>query len=229
MSLAEETVERDHPRAMIDWLSHQSPDVWHEVASNLNWDNSLPVLDWIVSQRACDRATAALVFWTAGPLYSMRVLATNEWRCEDTHRLITKILRNWKSGFYTRSELAWPEDHRADYRTARQSLGGSDPLAIPADLLLPIKGRKPRLPEALLPENNLQLYELYYALGTDMGRKPGTDWRERELKYQRAQVLAGARETARFYLKAAPWLAAFAVVAMAAAILLRYLHKGVVF
>lgn len=219
--------DRDHPQAMIDWLARQTPDVWHEVAPNLNWDNAERVLEWIVTQPQCDRATAALVFWSASPLYYMHAMATGEWRSDDGLRIVTTILRNWKTGFYARAELAWREDHRADYAAARASLGGSDPLAIPADLVAPLKGRKPNVPEALLPENNLELYELYYALGTDMGRKPGTDWKAAELRRQRAAVLANAADTGRFYLKAAPWLLAFGVVMIGGAIILRYLHKGV--
>ncbi len=227
MSAAYEEDSRDHPQAMIDWLARQSPDVWHEVASNLNWDNSIRVLDWIVSQPACDRGTAARIFWYANPLYYMRALATGEWRDADGLNLVTKILRNWKSGFYQSSALAWREDNRAAYQAARQSLGGSDPLNLPADLLVPQKGRAPRVPEEAKPENDLQLYELYYALGTDMGRKPGTDWKARELAQQRAAILSHVGGTLNFYARCMPWLIAFGVLAIGGAIILRFLHKGV--
>ena len=208
---------RDHPQAMINWLARQTPDVWHEAAPNLNWDNSERVLEWIISQPQCDRATAALIFWTANPLYYMRALASGAYRSDDSLRIVTTILRKWKAGFYTRAELAWPEDNRTAYNSARLAAGG-DPLAIPPDLLTPLKGRKPSVPAALLPENNLELYELYYALGTDMGRKPGTDWRARELRSQRAAILAGAAETGRFYLSVGPWLLAFGVLAIGGAL-----------
>ena len=122
---------RDHAQGMIDWLRGQSPDVWHDAASNLNWDNAERVLDWVVSQPNCDKATAARIFWAANPLYYMRALATAEWRSEQHLRLVTKIIRNWKSGFYKRADLVWREDHRVDYRLTRENLGGSDPLAIP--------------------------------------------------------------------------------------------------
>lgn len=211
--------ERDHQQAMIDWLADKSPEVWHAVALDLNWDNALGVFDWIISQRECDRGTAAFVFWSAGPLYAMRALATNEWRCEESLRLITKIIRNWKTGFYLRDEIAWKEDHRADYAVARQNLGGSDPLAIPEGLLSPQRGRPARVPEALRAENNDELRALLYALGTDVGPS--------QVQLQRAQVIAGVKENMAFYAKAAPWLLAFFILAMGAAILLRYIHKGV--
>lgn len=217
---------RDHAQGMIDWLRGQSPDVWHDAASNLNWDNAERVLDWVVSQPNCDKATAARIFWAANPLYYMRALATAEWRSEQHLRLVTKIIRNWKSGFYKRADLVWREDHRVDYRLTRENLGGSDPLAIPPELLAPWKGRNPFVPEAAKPENNLVLWELYSGLGTDMGPKPGSDWKPQELKRGRAEIWAGEVETLRFYKQAAPWLAAFAVVAMSAAMLLRYIFKG---
>ena len=53
--------DRDHACAMIAWLDRQLPDVWHEVATHLSWDSAVPVLDWIVSQPRCDKATAALM------------------------------------------------------------------------------------------------------------------------------------------------------------------------
>lgn len=221
--------DRDHARAMIAWLDRQLPDVWHEVATHLNWDNAVPVLDWIVSQPRCDRATAALILWRANPLYAMRLLATCTWRGEDSLHVVTKIVRNWKTGFYTRSELAWPEDHRADYVTARRNYGGSDPLAMPVDLLSPWKGRQPVIAESIRPENNSELYDLYAALGTDMSRfvRPGR--MNLSARVQRFMVQASANENVSFFGKLAPWLITTACVTVAVAAIFCYVGAGVEF
>lgn len=221
--------DRDHARAMIAWLDRQLPDVWHEVATHLNWDNAVPVLDWIVSQPRCDRATAALILWRANPLYAMRLLATCTWRGEDSLHVVTKIVRNWKTGFYTRSELAWPEDHRADYVTARRNYGGSDPLAMPVDLLSPWKGRQPVIAESVRPENNSELYDLYAALGTDMSRfvRPGR--MNLSARVQRFMVQASANENVSFFGKLAPWLITTACVTIGVAAIFRYVGAGVEF
>ncbi len=123
--------DRDRAQAMIDWLSDKEPDVWFDVTTSLNWDNSERVLAWIVSQPQCDKANAALVLWGCDPEYYARNSATA--KSSDGFRLLDMVLRNWKSGFYTRGELAWSEDHQqARYRQAVASLpGGVDPLAIP--------------------------------------------------------------------------------------------------
>ena len=221
--------DRDHTRAMIAWLDRQLPDVWHEVATHLSWDSAVPVLDWIVSQPRCDKATAALILWRANPLYTMRLLATGDWRGERSLHVVTKIVRNWKTGFYTRSELAWSEDHRADYITARRNLGGSDPLAMPFDLLSPWKGREPTIAESVRPENNSELYDLYAALGTDMSRFVRADRRGLSARLERFMVQASANENVSFFGKLAPWLIAAVGLAIAVAAIFRYVGEGVAF
>lgn len=51
---------------LLDWLPDNSdPDLWHLLVANLNYDyeDTLKVVHWIVSQPDCDRATAALALF----------------------------------------------------------------------------------------------------------------------------------------------------------------------
>ena len=239
-AIAEDDDERDHAQAMIDWLADKDPDLWFEVTPHLNWDSSFRVLDWIISQPRCDKANAAFVFWGADPLYHLRWVAAGETLNSEGFRLLDKVLRGWKAGFYRRAELAWPEDRRTAYRDAVAALPGRrDPLSIPNDLLGPLKGRAPNVPEALRVENNLALYDLYYRLGTDMGWRPGSpEWRaarnpklrrKAELARQRAAILRGAADNLRFRLRVALWMAPLALLAIAGAFVLRWMIKGVLF
>ena len=52
---------------MIAWLKQRGPDDWHFVGSNLNWDTSMEVIQWILDQKDCDKATAAMMFWLSSP------------------------------------------------------------------------------------------------------------------------------------------------------------------
>jgi hypothetical protein len=49
------------------FLAARSPDDRHRYADNLNWDDRLGALYWIVSQPDCDKATAVMTFWKGEP------------------------------------------------------------------------------------------------------------------------------------------------------------------
>lgn len=231
--------ERDHPQAMIDWLADKDPDVWFEVSKNLNWDSAEGVLEWIVSQPRCDRANAALIFWRADPAYYAKALAAGETPRDHFYPLVQAVLHRWKTGFYTRAELALDEADSGAERYRMALAGQRDPLALPVDLLAPLRGRKPRVPRALQATENAELWDLFYGLGTQIGARPGTNEGRKqrsplylppaEMDRRRAAIRREVGETLRFYARSAKWLALFFVVAMAAAFTLRYLHKGVVF
>jgi len=58
------------PDQLLDWLSTQSPGMWHEVATGYNWDLNAPRdLGWIIEQPECDLATAMHVFLLGEPGY----------------------------------------------------------------------------------------------------------------------------------------------------------------
>lgn len=161
--------DHDHAQAMIDWLADKNPDVWFDVTRHLNWDSSSRVLDWIVSQPQCDRANAAAVFWGCDPLYYVKAYGSDTAATAGGLALLERVLRNWKIGFYRRAELAWDEDWRERYRRVVAARPGHrDPFAIPKDLLGPIPGRAPEIPAELRANNNAELKQLLWNLGTDV-------------------------------------------------------------
>ncbi|MBA4174733.1 MAG: hypothetical protein C0511_19285 [Hyphomicrobium sp.] len=60
-------VEQHLLARQIAFMQGKSPDLWHRFADGVNWDGSLEGLYWVVRQPACDRATAAMIFWKGEP------------------------------------------------------------------------------------------------------------------------------------------------------------------
>ena len=199
--------DRDHPQAMIDWLSDKSPDVWFDVTRHLNWDNSHRVLDWIVSQPTCERANAALIFWGCDPFYYLRN-PDRDHIGADGHDLMAKILHNWSSGFYQRRELAFDKNYRLKYFELLEKLPGRvDPFDIPNDLLGPIHGRAPNVPPHLSAYNNAELRKLLSDLGTDIGYAPGSkEARRIERPLKRAAILHFYEAIFGSWVRSAVWM-----------------------
>lgn len=169
-----------HAKLMIHWLKGQDPDVWYAITPLLNWDNAMAVLEWIVSQPQCDKANAAAIFWGAGPAFFAERIAQGEPANYEGWGLIERIIRNWNNGFYTRSELAWPDQDgqtiMANYeRRMREMPAARAALPIPPGLFGPIKGRQPRVPKELMPSENAKLWDLLDKLGTQVGFRPGSE------------------------------------------------------
>jgi hypothetical protein len=167
-------------RAMISWLKDKDPDVWFAITPMLNWDNAVPVLKWIVSQPHCDRANAAMIFWFAGPGFHAVELAKGEQPQFESWTLIETILRNWKAGLYQRSELAWPDkDGQASLASYERDVSGTpgarQALDIPPDLFGPFRGRRPKVPTSLMPEENQELWDLLNRLGCQARFRPGSE------------------------------------------------------
>src|SRR5712691_6236599 len=61
---------RENPLASaMGSVNQATPDEWHQVAWNWNWDSGVEALQWIIRQPMCDRGTALLVYWMGGPRY----------------------------------------------------------------------------------------------------------------------------------------------------------------
>jgi hypothetical protein len=223
--------DRDHQAAMIAWLRDKSPDVWFHVTEVLNWDSSVRVLDWIVSQPMCDRTNAALIFWNADPSYHMENYAQRGGVNYDGRKLIEKILRNWKTGFYQSGELAWDGDFRKRYRDTLAKLPGQhDPFSIPADLLGPFRGRKPAMPRHLNMYHNAELRRLLWNLGTDIGHDPASpEARAIETSLQRQEIWANAKASLIWNLKMMAVMIPIGAVFVAGAFFLRWWNKGLLF
>lgn len=90
-------------------LENGTPDDWHAIASNWNWDRELDVLYWIVSQPNCDKATALTTFWRGEPTgYDYE---TEEEEMGESPYSVAPMLRYISERFntsgYPRSEIAF--------------------------------------------------------------------------------------------------------------------------
>jgi hypothetical protein len=66
----------------IGWLQDATPEDWHRVALDFNWDNPIDPLYWIVQQPQCDRATALTIFWLAQPTCYSTQTEADDWDAE---------------------------------------------------------------------------------------------------------------------------------------------------
>lgn len=56
--------DSDHERELLKWLDQQTPDDWHAIISNWNYDSNNAALKWIISHPNCDMGTAIQLFLT---------------------------------------------------------------------------------------------------------------------------------------------------------------------
>ena len=185
--------------SLTTWLKDKDPDVWFVITDYLNWDNSHRVLKWIVKQPKCDKANVAKIFWAADPGFFAREIATGgsvpSW--SESWPLVEAILANWRSGFYQRSELAWPDESGSasisHYRRSVAGTAGADrALDIPADIFGPFPGREPRVPPELTPQENAELWDMLKRQGTYVGSRPGSDeWKAEREKAAAARTRPG--------------------------------------
>ncbi len=173
---------------MISWLQQRSPDVWHIVANRLNWDCSLGVLEWIVTQPQCDLATAALLFWKGEPddwLKYPSVSVVPPIHLENFN-FIKRLADRANSGLYKRREIAFAGeaenliegvDQFLKLRAERmvhlfqQGTNGAFPWELPKLLIPPIPGRAPRVSSEEDPKQSVELQKLLFDLGTIIDKK----------------------------------------------------------
>lgn len=126
------------------FLAQATPDEWHQVAWQWNWDSGVEPLRWIIGQPACDRGTALLIYWYGGPRYLSQYASREEvpdYSLED-YDLVMAIERAYLGGFYTRQEIAFdPADDAGFDWTAEYA---SEPLLrpIPAVMYAASPGRR---------------------------------------------------------------------------------------
>lgn len=95
---------------LLGWLPGNSdPDLWHLLVANLNYDyeDTLKVVFWIISQPDCDRATAALAIFLISPDAYMGYETLEECEGWDRHYwLIAKtICERSEAGLYPQSRF----------------------------------------------------------------------------------------------------------------------------
>lgn len=100
---------------LLTYLAQASPEQWHQVACNWNWDNGEQELRWIIRQPSCDRGTALLVYWHGGPRWYAQYATRDEVPRHELegYALVREIEHRYLTGAYTRQELAF--DPHADY------------------------------------------------------------------------------------------------------------------
>ena len=84
----------------LELIQHMEPDDWHEIVMRWDWDLGVSELNWITSQRTCDRATAVYALCVARP--GLIATTTDQGR----HRQFVKALAaRLENGFYPNVEL----------------------------------------------------------------------------------------------------------------------------
>lgn len=136
--------------SLLALIQQMRPDDWHEIVMRWDWDQDVAELNWITSQRACDRATAALALCAGAPgdiASGQRARRGQaDWRRDGFVRELAARLEN---GFYPNAELglALPmrtliafEEQLAMARATHES-----PWRLPDDLLIhPGRKHQPR-------------------------------------------------------------------------------------
>jgi hypothetical protein len=87
----------------LDLIKQMSPDDWHEIVLNWNWDHGTAELDWITARRDCDRATAVVAL-AAGKCgkHATHTEGAHEWKHAGFVRTLAARMEN---GFYPIAEL----------------------------------------------------------------------------------------------------------------------------
>ena len=80
---------------IIDWLAQQTPDTWHQIVMNWNYDYGYEVLAWILEQDNCDKGTAARIFLVEGVGHWLWDALGDTGSIGDEHHLCRVVLRNW--------------------------------------------------------------------------------------------------------------------------------------
>ena len=98
-----------------------SPLELHVVAANWNWDDGCELLTWIIRNPICDKGTALLIYWHAGPGWQYQFLNRDEVPkyARANYDLIKEIETRYISGFYTEASIAFDpsNDEETDWTT----------------------------------------------------------------------------------------------------------------
>lgn len=153
-------------QALINWLSTQDTQILFASTPNIHWQNSIPVLHWIISQERCSKVNAAWIFWFSQPWwYAGLVLKGDKLFDDGSFALACDILTRWRAGLYQDQQFEWKE--QADQSEYRKSIIGSgeDPFDLPNDLFGPFLGQRAAFSYELNPCRNKLTNDLFANLG----------------------------------------------------------------
>lgn len=134
---------------LVNWLAQQTPDTWHAVLSNWNYDYGIQPLRWVVWQPQCDQATAASIFFTDALNWIGYPTLEGVPRAYRKAWLLCKAIAfNWSRGRYPRAELNSSHDPErvTRYQRAIASIaaeGGILPFKISEEACRVFNGRRP--------------------------------------------------------------------------------------
>jgi hypothetical protein len=119
---------------LLDLIKQMGPDDWHEIVLHWDWDAGVAELNWITSQRTCDRATAVYTLCSGGPGAVAATLG------QGRHRpFIRTLAARLEGGFYPNAELRLElsvrrrRDFEREIETARAT--GESPWQLTSDLV----------------------------------------------------------------------------------------------
>jgi Domain of unknown function (DUF4274) len=103
----------DYP-ALLRYMEHADPTMWHYIAWNWHWDNGMMPLTWMIRQPTCDQGTALMIYWVGGPRWYAQFQSRDEISEYhlDTYDLVKEIEQRYLAGYYTHHQIAFdPTDH----------------------------------------------------------------------------------------------------------------------
>jgi hypothetical protein len=148
---------------LLDLIQQMTPDDWHQIALHWDWNLGAAELEWITSQRDCDRATALFVLCSGSPGDVARQRARRD---EDENSpFIRELAARIEGGFYPNAEfgLALPMRQRLAFErelaTARAT--GVSPWQIP-EALIAYEGSRSHAPRYAVSEGRAHFeYEFW--------------------------------------------------------------------
>lgn len=92
-----------------------TPEKLHEFAARYNWDDGLEVPRWIVNHPLCDRGTALMMYWLAGPRYYCQYATRDDvphsgWNLQH-YDLLREIEEKYLNGFYQHQTILFNPRH----------------------------------------------------------------------------------------------------------------------
>lgn len=160
--------------ALIAWLSVQTPETRLASTPLIHWQNSIPILHWLVNQCDIDKTNAAWIFWSAQPdCYADYIIHSTREICDDgSFAIACDVLENWRSRLYKDHRLGWPEPEGIatygcinEYKRRIIHPISRDPFDLPLDIFGPFPGKEAIFPDELSPYKNCNVHKLFDELG----------------------------------------------------------------